>query len=73
VNKGEYIRKSLANAISSHSNIGQSRMIKTCGYTMTVTKTVNFSNPIAINEGLTKVDLPPLTDLNYENITITVS
>ncbi len=80
MNKGEYIKLSITDAISSHSNIDQIRIIKGAGLTMKILKTEDLSNSKLFYEGLTKVNLPSFCDLirnndclkTFENTTITV-
>jgi hypothetical protein len=64
-----------------HSNIEQTRKIKTRSYTITISKTENVSNNQLVYEGLSKTNLPPFCTLiadyqsciDYENITMAVS
>jgi hypothetical protein len=80
VNKGEYIKLSIIDAISGHSNIDQTRIIKGVGLTMKILKTEDLSNSKLFYEGLTKINLPSFCDLiqnnnclkTFENTTITV-
>jgi hypothetical protein len=79
VNKGEYIKLSIIDAISGHSNIDQTRIIKGAGLTMKILKTEDLSNNKLFYEGLT-INLPTFCDLiqnnnclkTFENTTITV-
>jgi hypothetical protein len=80
VNKGEYIKLSIIDAISGHSNIDRTRIIKGVGLTMKILKTEDLSNSKLFYEGLTKINLPSFCDLiqnnnclkTFENTTITV-
>ena len=79
--KGEYIKQRILNVIGSHSNIGQTRVIKSSGFTMKINKTEDLSNDQTFYEGLSKIKLPSFCDLvnnvncwnNFKNITITVN
>ena len=80
VNKGENIKKSIVTVIRSHSNIDQTRVIKSSGLAMKIIKTENLLNNKTIYEGLSKMTIPSFCELiqnkdcfnNFENITITV-
>jgi hypothetical protein len=79
VNKGEIIKKSIVNVIGSHSNIGQTRDIKSNGLTIKIVKTEDLLNSKTFYEGLSKIIVPSFCSLLtyscfdfFENITITV-
>ena len=79
--KGENIKQIIVNVLGSHSNIDQTRVIKTSGFTMKINKTEDLSNGQTFYEGLSKIQLPSFCDLvnnencwnNFENITMTVN
>jgi hypothetical protein len=81
VNKGEIIKKSIVIVIESHSNVGQTRVIKRNGLTMKIEKTEDLLNSKTIYEGLSKTIIPSFCELIqnkycfniFENITVTVS
>jgi hypothetical protein len=79
VNKGEIIKKIIVNVIGSHSNIGQTRDIKSNGLTIKIVKTEDLLNSKTFYEGLSKIIVPSFCSLLtyscfdfFENITITV-
>ncbi len=79
MNKGEIIKKSIVNVIGSHSNIGQTRDIKSNGLTIKIVKTEDLLNSQTFYEGLSKLKVPSFCCLLtnscfdfFENITITV-
>ncbi len=77
------MKQSVIRAIGYHLNIEQSKMIKSSGYTITISKTENLFNSQLVYEGFSKLYLPSFcnlisttknyqTCLNYENITMAV-
>jgi hypothetical protein len=79
VDKGDVIKKSIVTVIESHSNVGQTRAIKSNGLTMKIEKTGDLFNSKTFYEGLSKLIVPSFCSLLtyncldfFENITITV-
>jgi hypothetical protein len=82
INKGEYMKQNVINAISKHSNIGQPTEIKTAACVMTIMKTEDTNSNMSLYEGLGKASVPSLCDMNlnndpagckkYENVTMAV-